>query len=367
VGHRAEVLLLAAALAACAPPQSPPDDENDASGEAPDPVFEAWDKNGDGYITREELPREYANIPLASIDSDGDGKVSRAEHAAMMEAFRRERSAASLRKVLPADARTEQDIVYATVGPRRLLLDLYRPAPRAEPLPLIVWFHGGGWTTGSKNFPSAAAHLVARGYAIASVEYRLSIEALFPAAIEDGKAAVSFLRAHAAEYGLDPARFGAFGESVGGHLAAMLGTTDDVHDFDGHPNCALAAPTVQAVCDWFGPTDLLRWHERPDPQDPEALFLGGPVAQRPELAQRASPIHWVSAGDPPTLIMHGDADRTVPFAQSEQLHAALRAKGVDVELYRVRGAGHGFRGASESRDALIDRVADFFDAKLKKR
>jgi acetyl esterase/lipase len=367
VRSRVSVLSFALVLWACAPPESAPDDASDPTADAPNPVFEAWDKNGDGYITRDELPPEYASISLASIDPDGDGKVSRAEHGAMMDAFRRERSAASLRRVLPADARTDLDIVYATVGPRRLLLDLYRPAPGAEPLPLIVWFHGGGWQSGSKNFPSAAAHLVARGYAIASVEYRLAIEAIFPAAIEDGKAAVSFLRAHAAEYGLDPARIGAFGESVGGHLAVMLGTTNDVRDFDVHPNCARAAPTVQAVCDWFGPTDLLHWHERPTPQDPEALFLGGPVATRPELSKRASPITWASRGDPPTLIMHGDADRTVPFRHSELLHAALREHGVDVELYRVAGAGHGFRGATESRDALIERVARFFDAKLRGR
>lgn len=272
---------------------------------------------------------------------------------------------------IPEGTQVTKDIIYETVDGRDLPLDLYIPAGASEPLPLIIWIHGGGWRNGSKNAINRCAELLKHGYALASVEYRLSGEAKFPAAVEDCKAAVSYLRWKADKLGLDPERFGVWGSSAGGHLVAMLGTTNDVLDFDTHPVTQKASPTVQAVCNWFGPTDFLRMndvtgaidHDAPD--SPESLFIGAPIQEHPELVQRANPISYVSPSDPPMLIMHGDDDQSVIYNQSELLIRALQKAGVESQLHRVKGGGHGFRGAEESPAELFGRVLRFFDEKLK--
>jgi acetyl esterase/lipase len=273
---------------------------------------------------------------------------------------------------LPPGCRVTKDIVYATLGDRKLRLDLYPPAKAPRPLPLVIWIHGGGWRGGSKDRPRAVIQLLGRGYAVASVEYRLSGEAIFPAAIEDCKAAVSFLRLHAARYHLDPQRFGAWGSSAGGHLVALLGTTNDVADFNTHSVCKRAPPTVQAVCNWFGPTDFLRMNDFPgrldhdSPTSPESLFVGGPIQQNKDKVATANPITYVSPSDPPILIMHGEVDQLVSYNQSELLYAALKKPGVDVTLYKVIRGDHGFRGAVDRPDKLREMVADFFDKHLKR-
>lgn len=271
---------------------------------------------------------------------------------------------------LPEGTRVDKDIVYETVQGRDLHLDLYRPAQAEEPLPLVIWIHGGGWRNGSKD-GTRAVRLLPHGYAVASVEYRLSGEAIFPAAIEDCKAAVSYLRRKAGEYGLDPYNFGVWGSSAGGHLVSLLGTTNDVLTFDTHPVTRKAAPFVQAVCNWFGPTDFLRMNDvlmRMDhnlPTSPESLFIGGPIQDNQERVQRANPITYVSPSDPPFLHMHGDKDGAVIFNQSELLHAALTEAGVPSTLYKVKNGDHGFRGADESPEELFARVVEFFDSVLK--
>lgn len=272
---------------------------------------------------------------------------------------------------LPEGIQVHKDIVYETVNGRELPLDLYLPEGATEPLPLIIWIHGGGWRGGSKNSINRSRAVLEHGYALASVEYRLSGEAKFPAAIEDCKAAVSFLRWNANKYGLDPDRFGVWGSSAGGHLVALLGTTNDVSDFDTHPITQKASPAVQAVCNWFGPTDFLRMNDVTGAIDhdasdsPESLFIGAPIQEHPELVQRANPITYVSPSDPPMLIMHGDDDQLVIYNQSELLYRASQKAGVESELYRVKGGGHGFRGAEESPEALSARVIDFFDQQFK--
>ena len=272
---------------------------------------------------------------------------------------------------IPDGVKVHKDIVYETVDGRELPLDLYIPEGSDEPLPLIIWVHGGGWRGGSKNGINRCAEVLNHGYALASVEYRLSGEAKFPAAIEDCKAAVSFLRWRAEKYGLDPDRFGAWGSSAGGHLVALLGTTNDVLDFDTHPVTKRASPTVQAVCNWFGPTDFLRMndvtgaidHDAPD--SPESQFIGAPIQEHPELVQRANPITYVSPSDPPMLITHGDNDQLVIYNQSELLYRALQQAGVESELFKVKGGDHGFRGAEETPEVLTALVIDFFDQQFK--
>lgn len=245
---------------------------------------------------------------------------------------------------------TLRDIAYVPHGHPRQTLDLYlppAPAPAGDSLPLIIWIHGGAFRQGSKADKVPVAYL-AEGYAVASLNYRLSQHALFPAQIEDCKAAVRWLRAYAAAYGLDPARFAAWGESAGGHLVAMLGTTGDVAAWEvgEHPD---VSSRVQAVVDYFGPTDFLQMdgHRLPDGMvhdavdSPESQLVGGPIQAHPERVAAANPITYVSPATPPFLIVHGDRDPLVPYHQSELLAAALTAAGVPVTFYTVTGAGHG--------------------------
>ncbi len=276
---------------------------------------------------------------------------------------------------LPAGARLERDIVYSQVGDRKLLLDLCLPAKRSAPMPVIVWIHGGGWRNGSKNAGSRARGMLDRGYAVVDVGYRLSGEAIFPAQVNDCKAAVRWVRANATKYGFDPDRIGAWGSSAGGHLVAFLGTAGDVKEFGTETNAQYSS-RVQAVCDWFGPTDLLQMDEHmlegsrlvhDEPGSPESLLVGGPIQEEPykSLARKADPITYVTRDDPPFLIMHGDRDMLVPLHQSELLLDALKKAGVSASLYVVKGGGHGLRGGKESSEELFEMVAGFFDKHLK--
>ena len=332
----------------------------------PNPVFEFWDKDKDGYLTGKDMDLRRIEPPLAEVDTDGDGRISRSEHDAVIEGYQRERADQALSKVLPAGASVRRDIVFTSIGSRELKLDLYQPADVPAPQPTIVWFHGGGWTAGSKNFPGPAAKLVGRGYAVASAEYRLAGEATFPAAVHDAKAAVSFLRLHAADFGLDPERFRAFGISSGAYLAVFVGTTGDLPEFEAHAVCRRASSRVQAVCDWFGPTDFTQLGEDYyGPNSPESMFLGGPVPEHLELARRANPIAYITPADPPMLIVHGELDKIVPLQQSKLLYRALQAAGVESTLVEVPGAGHGFRNADGGAAARIELVAEFFDRHLR--
>ncbi|MBV8142174.1 MAG: alpha/beta hydrolase, partial [Verrucomicrobia bacterium] len=181
-----------------------------------------------------------------------------------------------------------------------------------------------------------------------------SPQALFPAQLEDCKAAVRWLRAHAEEFGIDPNRIGVWGASAGGNLAALLGTTGEVRDFEVGENLGYSS-RVQAVCDFFGPTDFLQMdaHRLPDgqihsaPDSPESKLVGGPIQNNPEKVRRANPITYVDQGAPPFLIVHGTLDRLVPFHQSQLLVAALEAAGAAVTFHPVEGGGHGeYFGAS---------------------
>jgi acetyl esterase/lipase len=267
-----------------------------------------------------------------------------------------------------AGARQFIDVPYVTGGHERQRLDLYLP-PEGATRPLIVWVHGGGWEGGNKrNCPAKA--MVARGYAVASLGYRLSQHAIYPAQIEDCKAAIRFLRANAATYGIDPARIGVWGASAGGHLVALLGTTGKIRDFDKGEHLDQSSE-VQCVIDWFGPTDFLNYGDPPWEEGSDsahglvAKLFGGPVSKRTELARRASPIYFVKPDAPPFLIMQGDKDALVPLQQSETFHAALKKAGVESSLKVFPGAGHG-GPAFTSPDALR-LMTEFFDQHLLKR
>lgn len=313
--------------------------------------------------------------PLATAQvpqGDGVGRAARQSPAARKQAARAkaEGKAARTPATAPLGVRLERDVPYATVGADRALkLDLYVPENAEGKLPLVVWVHGGGWRGGSKN-GNRAAQLATRGYVTASVEYRLSDEAKFPAQIEDCKAAIRWLRAHASKYHIDPDRVGVWGSSAGGHLVALLGTAGDEARWDVGAHLDQSS-RVQAVCDFCGPADLLAIlpdARATDPDNAVALLLGGPVAEKREAARDASPTSYVTKDDPPFLICHGTEDRVVPMRQSEQLHEALKTAGVPSTLVKVEKAGHGFRdeGITPSVEEIQERVRAFFDDVLKK-
>ena len=275
----------------------------------------------------------------------------------------------------PEGFAAHRNLVYASVGDRDLHLDLYAPkAKPAKPMPLVVWIHGGGWRGGSKEGLNRAGPILERGgYILASVEYRLSGEAIFPAAIADCKAAVRWLRANASRYGIDPDRIAVWGSSAGGHLVALLGTAWDVREWDAiHPENQDVSSRPTVVCNWFGPTDFLRMNDFAGRIDhdaagsPESLFLGGPIQEHPEKAQKANPIAYVTPDDPPMLLMHGEKDLAVPYNQSELLFAALQKAGVESRLYKVVGGDHGFRDATrDTPESLFQMAAEFLDRHLK--
>jgi acetyl esterase/lipase len=249
-----------------------------------------------------------------------------------------------------ANATTLRDLAYVTNGHVRQTLDLYLPKSKKR-TSLVIMIHGGGFRGGSREQMNPVPFLN-EGYAAASIDYRLSGDAIFPAQIEDCKAAVRWLRHNAERYNLDPDRFAVWGTSAGGHLAAMLGTTGETRMFDVGEHLDVSS-RVQAVADWFGPTDLLQMdaHRLPGGMvhngrgSPESLLIGGALQENQEKAARANPITYITPSAPPFLIAHGDRDPLVPHHQSELLEAALKAARVPVTLYTVKNAGHGFRNA----------------------
>jgi len=269
---------------------------------------------------------------------------------------------------LPAGVTAARDLEYGRAGAKILHLDLYLPQNSEKPLPLIIWIHGGAWRTGTKNDSVPALPLTAEGYAVASVEYRLSQEAVFPAQIYDCKAAVRWLRANASQYNLDPARFAAMGASAGGHLVALLGASGGVAALEGDVNDLKQSSRVQAVVDWYGPSDFLQIGipgsdiKHNEAGSPESQLIGGALLEHKDKAAQASPITYVSKDAPPFLIMHGDSDRSVPFNQSELLHAALQKAGVDSTLIPEKGIGHGFSGPQ-----YLPPVREFLNRCLKSK
>ena len=255
-----------------------------------------------------------------------------------------------------------KDVNYGTH--ERNKLDLTVPKSD-KPLPLVIWVHGGGWEFGDKA-QNPAVLLLTKGYAVASINYRYSKQAVFPAQLHDCKAAVRFLRDNAKKYNLDPKAFGVWGASAGGHLVALLGTTGDVPGLEGDA-ATKTSSEVQAVCDWFGPTDLTKLSPAGIASNPVTKLLGGSTGEKAELAKLANPITHVTKNDAPFLTFHGDKDSLVPVSQSELLQAALAKAGVESELVVLKGADHGngeFRtqvGNAENRKKLLA----FFDNHLK--
>jgi acetyl esterase/lipase len=275
----------------------------------------------------------------------------------------------------PAGIKMERDVPYITDGDEAQKLDLYLPEKASEkPLPLIVHIHGGGWRGGSK-FPCGVSGMVTKGYAVASVEYRFSQKAIFPAQIQDCQAAIRWLRANSQKYNFDIDKVGVVGGSAGGHLSALVGTSGGKKVFapiGGHED---QSDKVQCVCDIFGPANfstvvqqaaedknVKNVFEFNTPKDPYSSLIGAKLDDKAK-ADAVSPIHYASADSPPFLILHGTHDALVPYAQSVEFEAALKAKGVPVWLQKLPGSGHG--GAAFGKPSVIQLMANFFDKHLK--
>lgn len=275
---------------------------------------------------------------------------------------------------LPNGINAQRDLEYVKGGHERQRLDLFTPKSADGLLPVIVWVHGGGWTGGSKDAGVPALPFLRQGYAVASINYRLSQHAVFPAQIEDCKAAIRWLRANAKTYHLDPERIGVWGASAGGHLVALLGTSGDVNDLEGKGEHADQSSRVQAVVDFFGPTDFLQMdaHAAPgarfkhdSPDSPPSKLIGGPIQDNAEKTRRANPIKYVTRNVPPFLIVHGEQDLLVPVHQSELLYQALKQAEGDVTFYKIAGAGHG--GPEFRSEMMQAAILAFFDRHLKPR
>jgi acetyl esterase/lipase len=266
----------------------------------------------------------------------------------------------------------------ALPGARPLELDLWLPPGGEGPVPVVVFLHGGGWRLGGRHTagpafagdePTPFERVAQVGVAVASVDYRLSGEAVWPAQLHDVKAAVRWLRARAGELGLDPERIAAWGESAGGHLAALLGLTGVDPALEGDVGVTGPSSAVAAVAAWYPPTDLVGFvtDTGGDPDDAttrEAQLLGATAVRAPEAAAQASPVRHVSPGAPPFLLMHGRADRFVPCVQSERLHTLLEEAGAPVELQVLEGADHMWRDAPDAARHALEHTTDFLRRRL---
>ena len=261
---------------------------------------------------------------------------------------------------VPPDVELIRDVEFGQGGGRALKLHIIRPKnPPAEPMPVVVYIHGGGWTAGSRDGGiGPSIRLARRGYFCASIEYRLSGEAKFPAQIEDCKCAIRFLRAKAKEYHLDPDRIGVSGHSAGGHLAALVGTSARIKELEGSGGWPEFSSAVQAVCDLAGPADFPTWGD--DAHPAVRGLIGAKVSEKPELAALASPVTHVQKTTPPFLIIHGDRDDVVPVKEGRAMHDALQKAGATSTLMIVEGGSHHPFNADVS-----NAIDAFFDTHLK--
>lgn len=270
-----------------------------------------------------------------------------------------------------------KDLAYATTSETQKL-DLYIPATGKGPFPLVMMVHGGGFMMGDKADGmglTGVDQLLAAGYAVASINYRLSSEATYPAQINDAKAAVRFLRANATKYNLNSNKFGAWGASAGGNLVSLLGTTCGVKELEGDLGNNDQSSCVQAVVDWFGPIDFLKMDEQfagtscpanhNDASSPESKLVGAAIQTVPDLVKTTNPMNYITADDVPFFIENGTADCNIPPVQNKNLADALSAViGADKVTYvSLEGAGHG--GSQFETAENLANVITFLDKYLK--
>jgi acetyl esterase/lipase len=257
------------------------------------------------------------------------------------------------------------NIGFCTGGGSPLLMDILIPARRSRtPTPAVLWIHGGGWNAGDKNAHANAEFLARGGFVAATLSYRLSDAAPFPAAVEDCKCAIRFLRANASTYGIDPGAIGVAGASAGGHLAELLATANEGAGLEGNGGWPQVSSKVQAAVSYFGVSDLTA--QFPSDTVPSIVkFMRGTRDEKPDLYRKASPIQYVSKDAPPLLLVHGEKDEGVPFDQSVRMAEAFRRRSLPVDLIALKNGGHDFQQAgsdplSPSVEVIHQKTVDFF-------
>lgn len=241
-------------------------------------------------------------------------------------------------KEYPATITVTKDIEYGRVGDTPLLLDLYAPKTQSKPAPGLIFIHGGGWKKGDKaDYAVYTVDYAKKGYVVASINYRMVSEALFPAAVEDAKCAVRWMRAHAEQYNIDPKRIVVLGGSAGGHLSMMVGYTER-GEFEGTGGWAQEDSGVQAVVNFYGVPDLTGPLAGASPEC--TGFIGKPQSEAREVYAQASPLTHLTRDDPPTLSFHGTIDELVPVAETEKLHARLTELKIPNAFDKVVGWPH---------------------------
>lgn len=353
-------------VSACAPketPQPPPSTETPAPSavQTPSPAPSA-SPTPESSTEKEAQKDDISALvtPLEGAPSAPKGYATTAEvHAAVMSG---KVPIIDRNAPLPEGVIETKDIEYGNIGGTRpLLLDLYQPAEAASELrPALIFIHGGAWKSGNRSDYKYYTGLFAkRGYVVATISYRFSSEAKFPAAVEDAKCAVRWMRAHASDYHVDPDKIAVIGGSAGGYLALMVGYTSDIPEFEGSGGNAGVRSRVQAVVDLYGPVDLTA----PEAQKADVVkaFLGKTYEEDPDLYVKASPITYLTPDDPPTLILQGTVDDTVPVTQSDLLAKKLKALGIFYLYDRLEGWPHTMDLAKEVNDRCQYYMVEFFN------
>ena len=315
-------------------------------GQSPQELFHQWDQDKDAQLTHNELPK-FAQKNFIQVDQNRNGSISLDEHVNFLTPKNK------ITKGNEEGIQILSNFPYAENQNPRQSLDLIIPAKTSsqKKLPLIVWIHGGGWKNGDKRsglVPSRIPALVKTGrYIGATIAYRLSGEAQWPAQIHDCKAAIRWLRGNADQYGIDPKRIAVWGSSAGGHLVSMLGVSHGVKELEGKiGNHTDQSSRVHAVINYYGPSALLQMDDHPSkiihnaPDSPESQLIGGPIQENRKKTKQASPLHHVSKDDSIFIHFHGTDDPLVPYHQSVILHRALQKKGATSQLITVEKGGH---------------------------
>ena len=270
-----------------------------------------------------------------------------------------------LKDILPKGTVIFSDIAYAGDTLKRHNLDLYVPPHGGNSLPLLIWIHGGGWRAGNKyndmDYMTGTLKAVfEKGYAVASIEYRYSTTAIFPAQIQDCNRAADFLYENSGKYSLDKSRFAVIGFSAGGYLASLLATSNNNTVESFYYNNIKPCFKIQAAIDFFGPTDFIARIgsmklDEGDQKSTSTALLGAEPVDRPDLAKVASATTYVDKADPPFLIFHGDKDTTVPITLSKLLDSYLQLANVHSEFVIVNGAPHGGKlfGSEEIKNKIL--------------
>jgi len=333
-------------------------------------MFEQMDLNQDGQLDRQELP-ERLRAHFDRIDTDLSGSISKTEHLKVLSRSKGPDAKTSPRSI-PIGIEALLDLPYADSNNPRQKLDLFLPKKRLseQTLPVIAFIHGGGWKGGNKTsgLNNLARFVQSGHYAGISIGYRLTSEAQWPAQIHDCKAAIRWIKANAKKHGIDASKIAVWGTSAGGHLVSFLGTSSDVKELEGKLGKHLDQTSqVTCVVNYFGPENFLTMVRQPSTVDrskgkeyPEALLLGGPVQERETTAKEASPVTHVSKGDAPFFTAPGNQDPLVPFAQGQELHAALLKASVPSLFQEMTNGGHGFKSS-----ILDARVTQFLDLHLR--